>query len=111
MAVLPLGTANDFARTLTIPEDLQSACRNVVQGIDHPVDLGQVNDAYFVNVASIGLAVRACEYRSEAAQKWFGSLGYTSNVFAAFRDTKPFTARIICDGKCHEGQARLFDTS
>ncbi len=102
MAVLPLGTANDFARTLMIPENLVEACANVVQGIDHPVDLGQVNDVYFVNVASIGLAVRACEYRSDAAKRWFGALGYTSNVFAAFRDTEAFTARVVCDGKRHE---------
>ncbi len=102
MAVLPLGTANDFARTLMIPENLADACANVVQGIDHPVDLGQVNDVYFVNVASIGLAVRACEYRSDVAKRWFGALGYTTNVFSAFRDTEPFNARVICDGERHE---------
>jgi len=99
MAVLPLGTANDFARTLLIPVDLQSACRNVVQGVDHGIDLGQCNEVYFVNVASIGLSVRACEYRSDAAKKMFGSLGYAANVFSAVRDTKPFGAEVRFDGK------------
>ncbi|WP_423824224.1 lipid kinase [Salinisphaera sp. SPP-AMP-43] len=94
MAVLPLGTANDFARTLLIPTDLKSACDNVVDGIDHGIDLGQCNDVYFLNVASIGLAVRACEYRSDAAKKWFGSLGYASNVISAVRDTEPFQAQV-----------------
>lgn len=99
MAVLPLGTANDFARTLLIPADLEGACRNVVEGVDHPIDLGQCNDVYFVNVASIGLAVRACEYRSDAAKKWLGPLGYAANVFSAVRDTRPFGAEVVCEGR------------
>jgi len=101
MAVLPLGTANDFARTLMIPNDLAAACRNVVEGLDYGIDLGQCNDVYFLNVASIGLAVRACEYRSDAAKKWLGALGYISNVYAAFRDTKPFGADVVCRGESH----------
>ncbi|WP_158583490.1 lipid kinase [Salinisphaera sp. Q1T1-3] len=101
MAVLPLGTANDFARTLMIPQDLATACRNVVQGVNYGVDLGQCNDIHFVNVASIGLAVRACEYRSSAAKRWLGSLGYAANVYSAFRDTKPFGAQVHFDGQTH----------
>lgn len=94
MAVLPLGTANDFARTLLIPTELAAACDNVVDGVDHRVDLGQCNDVHFLNVASIGLAVRACEYRSDAAKQWLGPLGYASNVFSAVRDTRAFNAEV-----------------
>jgi YegS/Rv2252/BmrU family lipid kinase len=101
LGVLPLGTANDFARTLLIPTELKAACRNVVEGVTHGVDLGQCNDVYFVNVASIGLAVRAREYRSDVAKRWFGSLGYASNVFAAYRDTKPFNATVRCGERTH----------
>lgn len=102
LAVLPLGTANDFARTLLIPNELEAACRNVVNGVDYPLDIGHVHsqegdDVYFVNVASIGLAVRACEYRSGMAKKLLGPFGYAINVFSAFRDTQPFEARIDCD--------------
>lgn len=101
LAVLPLGTANDFARTLLIPTELEAACRNAVEGVSHGVDLGQCNDVYFVNVASIGLAVRACEYRSDAAKRWFGSLGYASNVFSAYRDTEPFDAVVRFNDETH----------
>ncbi|MAS10429.1 lipid kinase [Endozoicomonas sp. G2_2] len=102
MGVLPLGTANDFARTLLIPTELEAACRNVVEGVTHSVDLGQCNDVYFVNVASIGLAVRACEYRSDAAKRWLGSLGYASNVFSAYRDTEPFYATVRFGDETHQ---------
>lgn len=99
LGVLPLGTANDFARTLGYPNDPIEACRIVAEGVDHRVDVGQVNDVYFLNVASIGLAVRARRYRSGKAKRWFGALGYASNVYAAFRDTRPFWARVVCDGE------------
>lgn len=98
MAVLPFGTANDFARTLLIPTDLVAACDNVVDGVDHGIDVGQCNDVYFLNVASLGLAVRASEYRSDTAKKWLGSFGYAANVFSAVRDTRPFGAEVDFDG-------------
>lgn len=101
LGVLPLGTANDFARTLLIPTELEAACRNVVEGVTHGIDLGQCNDVHFVNVASIGLAVRACEYRSDAAKKMFGSFGYASNVFKAYRDTEPFDAVVRFGDETH----------
>lgn len=104
LGILPLGTANDFARTLGYPTDFISACRVVAEGVNQQVDIGQVNDVYFLNVASIGLAVRARQYRSDAAKQWFGALGYASNIYAAFRDTRPFRARIICDGSEHKLQ-------
>ncbi|HLQ85628.1 MAG TPA: lipid kinase [Salinisphaeraceae bacterium] len=98
LGVLPLGTANDFARTLGYPDDPAAACRVVAQGVDHRVDVGRVNDAYFLNVASIGLAVRARSYRSAEAKRRFGALSYVHNAYAAFRDTRAFRVRVVCDG-------------
>jgi len=46
LALLPLGTANDFARTLGIPTGLRAACEAVVNGKVVDVDLGLVSDKY-----------------------------------------------------------------
>lgn len=102
LGVLPLGTANDFARTLGYPDDAIGACRIIAEGVDHNVDVGQVNNVYFLNVASIGLAARAHRYRSEKAKRWFGTLGYARNAYAAFRDTRPFRAWVSCEGQRRE---------
>ena len=61
LGVLPLGTANDFARTLQIPSNLEAAAE--VAAGDHvvEVDLARANDAYFLNVASIGMSVSAMD--------------------------------------------------
>lgn len=44
MAVVPMGTANDFATSLGLPEDPWEALQLCVLDTAHPVDAGQVND-------------------------------------------------------------------
>lgn len=94
IGLVPLGTANDLARTLSIPLDMHAACRVAVEGRAQAVDVGQCNDVYFVNVGSLGIPVRASKYRSTAAKHWLGALGYAGNIIQAFRDTEPFDAEL-----------------
>jgi len=54
-AVLPLGTANSFARTLGLPLDMDSAVEVIARGAVRRIDLGKLNDDYFANVAGIGM--------------------------------------------------------
>lgn len=98
VAIVPLGTANDLARTLAIPLDVAGAARNAIEGQPHAIDLGQCNDVYFVNVASLGLPVRASKFRSTAAKRWLGPLGYANNVISAYRQTAPFDAELTWGG-------------
>ena len=49
MGLLPLGTANDFARSVGVPFDLEAAARVIVEGFTHEVDVGLVNGHPFFN--------------------------------------------------------------
>jgi YegS/Rv2252/BmrU family lipid kinase len=94
LGVLPLGTANDFARTLQIPTDLAAACETIADGKVVDVDLGRVGDNCFVNVASVGLSVGVTKALSPSLKRRLGPLAYPVAALRAYRRHEPFTARL-----------------
>ncbi|MBV9454176.1 MAG: hypothetical protein JOZ19_08685 [Rubrobacter sp.] len=69
LALLPLGTANDFARTTEISSNLEEAYETIVHGEVVDVDLGLVGDNFYVSVASVGLSVEVTRYLSPRLKK------------------------------------------
>ncbi len=57
LAVFPMGTANDFARSIGVPENLLAAAQIIIEGRLERISLGQVNNQLFINVAHLGLGV------------------------------------------------------
>lgn len=55
LGVMPMGTANDFAFNLNLSTDLRQAARAIAADQVRRIDLGQVNDRYFVNNSAVGL--------------------------------------------------------
>jgi YegS/Rv2252/BmrU family lipid kinase len=75
-AVLPLGTANSFARTLGLPLDLPGAVEVVAKGRKQSIDLGCINGDYFLNNAALGLAPKVAETVPHGLKRMLGRLGY-----------------------------------
>jgi diacylglycerol kinase (ATP) len=96
LGILPLGTANDLARTLGIPVTIADACR--VIGARHvtAIDLGWVNGKYFFNVASLGLSVSITEHLTKEAKRRWGVLAYGVAAVQTLWKTRLFMAEIRC---------------
>lgn len=75
-AVLPLGTANSFARSLGLPLDLDGAVDAIANGRRRRVDLGMIDGDYFVNGASVGLSTMIGETVPQALKRYGGRMGY-----------------------------------
>ena len=75
-ALLPLGTANSFARTLGIPLDLPGAVDVIANGIPRRIDLGCINGDYFANTAAIGLSPLIARTVPHKLKKYLGRVGY-----------------------------------
>ena len=94
VGLLPLGTANDFARTVGVPFDLEEACDTILEGRVVDVDLGALGQRRFVNVAQLGLAVGVTRLLSDRTKKLLGPLAYPVTALRAFAQHRPFTARL-----------------
>ena len=98
MGIMPMGTANDLARTLGIPDDLFKAADVILAGHLSRVDLGEVNGHPFFNVASLGLSVDLARGLTPEAKRRWGKLGYGLAALKVLLKAKPFRAEIISDG-------------
>ncbi len=102
LGLLPLGTANDFARTLEIPFDVAGACETIARGKVVDVDLGLAGENYYVNVASVGLSVGVSRTLSPWMKRRAGSLAYPVAAVKAFMGHEPFSARLVFPDGDHE---------
>ena len=75
-ALLPLGTANSFARTLGIPLDLDGAIQTIATGTRRRIDLGMIDGDYFANAAAMGLSPMIGETVPHKLKRYLGVFGY-----------------------------------
>jgi diacylglycerol kinase (ATP) len=97
--ILPLGTANDLARSLGLPLDPVAAAEVIATEPARPIDLGCVNGHYFFNVASVGFSADlAGELTADLKRHW-GTVGYAVAAVRLLRRSRPFTVYIEHDGQ------------
>jgi len=99
LGVLPLGTANDLARTLGIPTSLPEACNIIANGQIRNIDLGWVNGKHFFNVASLGLSVKITQSLTKENKRRWGVLAYALTALQVIWQSRPFKAEIRIHGK------------
>jgi diacylglycerol kinase family enzyme len=75
LGILPLGTFNNFAHSLEIPDDLDRAIALVHRGHTVPVTLGRANGKPFLELAAVGLFGQAIILGEEAKDLAFGAAG------------------------------------
>lgn len=102
LGILPLGTANDLARTLHLPTDVSAACAALAQGKVVDVDLGRADGEAFLNVASVGLSVEVTRALSPRLKRWLGPLAYPLATLRAYRRQQPLSVRLEFPDGDHE---------
>ncbi len=103
IGIVPLGTANDFARQVGIPSDIEAALRLAALGQSSRVDVGRVNGRAFLNVSTLGAAARVTREANASAKQALGVLAYAiSGVRQLAANEPPTVARISGPGFSRE---------
>ena len=100
-ALLPLGTANSFARTMGIPLDLDGAIKAIAKGRPLAIDLGKINGDYFLNNAAMGLAPVVAETVPHGLKRQLGRLGYLVWAGWSAASFRAFRLKVECGAKVH----------
>ncbi len=99
LAIIPTGTANNFARAEGIPSDVEEACRVAVESERiRALELGYAGERPFVNLASAGLAPVAADWAARW-KKRLGPAAYAVGAVAAAATTTPIRCRVTGDGR------------
>lgn len=80
LGYIPAGTTNDFARSIRIPSNIDSACNVILHGGTFAYDIGKLNDKYFNYVAAFG-AFSSVSYSTEQSIK--NIFGHTAYILSA----------------------------
>jgi len=89
LGILPLGTLNHFSRDLNIPSDISRAVDIICAGYSEAIDIGCVNDTYFVNNTSVGLYPAIVKLRESLQgagySKWWAAALSSIRILGRFR--------------------------
>jgi YegS/Rv2252/BmrU family lipid kinase len=94
LGFVPLGTTNNFARSLGIPLGIRQAVERIVNGRVLEIDLGHIEDEYFANVAGIGISALTAEAATVGLKRRFGRLAYIIAGLTVLFRHQPFHVEI-----------------
>ena len=105
LGILPLGTANDFAKGAGIDaKDLMGALELACTGSPTKIDVGRMNDQYFINVASAGFGAEVTATTPQEMKKLLGGMAYSIMGFVKAFQLEPYEGRLLLpDGTVKEG--------
>jgi diacylglycerol kinase family enzyme len=98
LGLIPMGTANNFARANRIPIELSDAVEVLASGRAAHVDLGRIDRTFFTNAVSIGLSSAVHRGSPDPLKRYLGRIGYLLTAVRKIAAYRPFQCRLELDG-------------
>ncbi len=108
LAIIPSGTANDFATFLKLPKEPDDACKIIANNKTISVDVGLCNDKYFINVCAGGLFANVSEKIDKTFKEALGKFAYYIRALQEMHTYKPITLKITNSKETIEDKFDLF---
>ncbi|MBC7789310.1 MAG: lipid kinase YegS [Anaerolineae bacterium] len=95
LGIIPLGTANDFARQTGIPDDVGQAMDVILHHDPMQIDTAELNGRRFLNVSTGGVGAEATAETPLGAKEALGPLAYAITGMRKFADLRPYSGHFI----------------
>lgn len=107
IGILPVGTANDFGKFINMPSDIEEACKQILDSKPVSVDVGKINDKYFINVASTGLFTDISQKTDVNLKNTMGKLAYYLKGLEELPNFRKLQVKISSKECNYEGEMYL----
>ncbi|MFY8274847.1 lipid kinase YegS [Pseudoalteromonas sp. SSDWG2] len=94
LAIIPMGTANDFATACAIPNNYYAALLFAVENNSVDIDVAKANDRYFINVASGGFGAQVTNDTPVELKNFLGGGAYTLTGLVQAINFKPYAGKL-----------------
>lgn len=108
LAIFPVGTANDFGHHLNLPKSVADCCDVILRNNIRRVDIGKVNDKYFINVCSGGLFTTVSQSVDLNIKNTLGKMAYYIKGIEQLPNFKPIRLKIETSNSTIEDMFYLF---
>ncbi len=108
LGLLPLGTANDFSTLIGMPQNIEEACDAILKMEVKPIDVGNVNGMYFVNVCSAGLFTTVSHEIDINLKNKFGKMAYYVKGLEQLQGYRPMHLEFETPESKQEEEVSLF---
>ena len=98
LAIIPAGTANDFAGAVGMHSNPVKAARQIVEGQQDRVDCGRVNGLYFINIFSFGMFTTTSQHTPEHLKQHIGKAAYIIEGSKELHNREYIPLHIVHDG-------------
>lgn len=108
LGVFPMGTSNDLANYLGMPRNLKKCCNIVLENHQKKIDVGQINDKYFINVVSSGLVSNVPQSTDIRLKNTLGKLAYYLKGLGEIPSFQPISISLKSKEHSYKGEVLLF---
>lgn len=104
LGYIPCGSTNDYAKSMEIPDRAMEAAKHLVAASPFSVDIGQLNDNYFVYVAAFGVFSDTSYATPQNMKNIFGHAAYVLQGIKSIVNIPTYNLRVEYDGQVAQGE-------
>lgn len=108
LGILPMGTSNDFARSIGIPKNIEKALEVITNDKTKKIDVGKMNNRYFINIAGGGVLTELTYEAPSKLKTALGQLAYYIKGIEKLPSLRPYQLTFEVNGKVRKEKALIF---